>query len=330
MITVAQEITIGKPGRQRTPGPNNRTLRRTSFRTYFRRSSIQPQVDLDKVGLAAVVQDRARLKGQRRVRGVSRERRVFQDDVSDTSAHGANLLHNTEMPYLGAKEGSVNIMSVRSMLKARILGVVAGAALLAVTVMATPASAAPGGGSAAGLKGNCVVNLARGSTSQTAPTCFSTFTQSVSYATGGAVTDAPARSTRSTGPAIAAEIESANAVAVSRDAAQPNAALASVVIGIEYDLANFSTASWSLIFTGTGPCTLTTTDIDFVYDLPPVYWDQISSFQNFNVCDTDHYLGQGFTGLHTGFFPSQATMPFIRVVNVFVASDNATRSLTWS
>lgn len=214
-------------------------------------------------------------------------------------------------------------MRISSSRTLRILSVIAGVALLGVAVAATPVSAAPGKPGAAGtMSGHCVIKLRPGINKAAARSCFGTFTEALSYASGGAVTDAPAEATSS--KALTAKIEAANTAALNPQAAQA----APLIIGVEYSDPNF--AGWTLTMSGSVSCTGSTGDVDYSLDLPSVAWDQISSFTNFNICFTDHYYLQNFALPRTGF---QRTLPVIPSMNIGGGpfnGDNNTRSITWS
>ncbi|MEV6634916.1 hypothetical protein AB0M54_29625 [Actinoplanes sp. NPDC051470] len=205
----------------------------------------------------------------------------------------------------------------------RVLSVVAGITLIGGAVAATPVSAAPAKPGAAGaMSGHCVIKLRPGLNKAPALSCFGTFTEALSYASGGAVTDAPAKATSS--KALTAKIEAANTAALNPAAAQA----APLVIGVEYSEPNF--AGWTLTMSGSVSCTGQTTDVDYSLDLPSVAWDQISSFTNFNICFTDHYFLQNFALPRTGF---QRTLPIVSSMNIGGGpfnGDNNTRSITWS
>jgi hypothetical protein len=201
----------------------------------------------------------------------------------------------------------------------RLLGLLAAVALLGSVLAATPASAAPvKPGGAGAMRGHCVAILKPGVNKAPALHCFSTFTRAISYATGGLVTDAPAKATASA--ALSAKLEAANAAA-------PQAA-APTLAGIEYSDPNFT--GWTLTMSVTSACTLTTTDVDYSLDLPSPIWDQISSYTNTNVCFTDHYYLSNFGNPHTGFLDDAATMPSMNVDGGPFNGDNNTRSIAWS
>lgn len=213
--------------------------------------------------------------------------------------------------------------------KLRALGIAACAVLLGTVALAPSANAGtkPGQPGTA-LRGHCVIQLARGLNHIATPTCFTTFTAAVKYATGGVVTNAPAQPTRETAATTASKINSANAAATQRQGLRVAAAAAPVVVGIEYADADY--AGWTLTMAGPAACTGPTSDIDYSLDLPLPLWDMISSFQNFNVCYTDHFYYAGFSGPHTGFFASQSTMPPMISGNVSYNGNDNTRSLEWS
>jgi hypothetical protein len=205
----------------------------------------------------------------------------------------------------------------------RVLSVIAGIALLGGAMAATPAGAAPAKPGAAGaMSGHCVIKMRPGLNKAAAQSCFGTFTEAISYASGGVVTDAPAKATSS--KALTAKIEAANTAALNPHAAQA----APLIIGVEYSDPNF--AGWTLTLSGTVTCTGPTGDIDYSLDLPSVAWDQISSFTNFNICFTDHYFLQNFVLPRTGFVSDRTTMPSMNIGGGPFNGDNNTRSITWS
>lgn len=214
-------------------------------------------------------------------------------------------------------------MEITSSRTPRLLGLLAAVAVLGGALAATPASAAPAKPGGAGvMRGHCVANLKPGVNKASALHCFSTFTQAISYATGGVVSDAPAKATASA--ALAAKFEAANAAArrVSPQAAAP------MIVGVEYSDPNFT--GWTLTMSVTSGCTLTTTDVDYSLDLPSPLWDQISSYTNTSLCFTDHYYLSNFGNPHTGFLDDAATMPSMNVDGGPFNGDNNTRSITWS
>lgn len=202
-----------------------------------------------------------------------------------------------------------------------------GVTLAAFALAATPASAKPGAPGAGPTARNCVVALQKGINKNPATTCFTTFTQAISFATHGAVTSAPANpSQAATDEALKAKLNSANSAA----AVAPQVSL---LLDIEYEGLNFGGA-WSWVLTGPLACTGPVDDIDYAYDLPSPLWDQISSFQNLfsgTICLTDHYFLQGFTLPRTGFFATSSPVPFMGIPTPPGPNgDNNTRSITLS
>jgi hypothetical protein len=246
-------------------------------------------------------------------------RRVFVKESArpDCQAgRGAGIL----LRQLSLGGSKVRISSSRTL---RVLSVIAGIVLLGDAMAVAPVSAAPAKPGAAGaMSGHCVIKLRPGLNKAAAQSCFGTFTEALSYASGGVVTDAPAKATSS--EALTAKIEAANTAALNPHAGQA----APLVIGIEFS--EPSGAGWTLTLSGTVSCTFATSDIDYSLDLPSVAWDQISSFTSFNVCYSDHYFLQNFGLPRTGFFSGQPLMPSMSVGGGPFNGDNNTRSITWS
>jgi hypothetical protein len=203
-----------------------------------------------------------------------------------------------------------------------------GASLLGVVLAAAPASAKPSGGSGAldGANHNCVATLQHGFNPSPALTCFGTFTEAISFATHGAVRDAPAIAAQAaTDATFKAKMDAASQAQVALAAAAP--------IGVEFEALNFSTSSWSMTFNGPTACTAPTGDIDYSVNLPQPVWDQISSFQTFFAgtnCFADHYFLANFGLPRTGFVSSRSPVPSMNVGGGPVNGDNNTRSITWS
>jgi hypothetical protein len=177
---------------------------------------------------------------------------------------------------------------------------------------------------------NCVVALAKGVNNILATNCFSTFTEAISFATHGAVKDAPASAAAADKDALAAKI---NAAGVGAKDVSPQAA----ILGIEYEGLNFGGA-WSLTVTGNSPCTGTIGDVDYWLNLPPFIggiqiWDRISSFRTFfapTYCWEDHYYLQNFGLPRTGFFSTRSPVPTMNIGGGPFNGDNNTRSITYS
>ncbi|MDT5035666.1 MAG: hypothetical protein QOE03_851 [Micromonosporaceae bacterium] len=212
------------------------------------------------------------------------------------------------------------------------LAVLLAASLLGAVAAAAPASAKSSGtgsapSTALSANHNCVVSLQRGANPAPVTTCFATFTQAVSHATNGAVTDA-----RKTAAEAAKDPSFAEKLNAAGRAGGIHAAAASLV-GIEYEALDFSTASWSFIYNGPVACTGPIDDIDYSVDLPSPVWDAISSFQTFftpTFCLADHYFLQNFGLPSTGFFATSSPVPTMSVGGGPFVGDNNTRSITWS
>jgi hypothetical protein len=199
---------------------------------------------------------------------------------------------------------------------------------LGVGLAAAPANAKPG---AEAQGSNCVVALAKGVNNVLATTCFSTFTEAISFATGGAVKDAPASAATAGKDELAAKI---NAAGASAKDVSPQAG----VLGIEYDSLNFNPVPWSLTFTGAANCTGPINDIDYQISLPQFIgtiqiWDKISSFRTFfspTFCFEDHYYLQNFGLPRTGYTSSRSPVPTMNIGGGPFNGDNNTRSIRWS
>jgi len=203
-----------------------------------------------------------------------------------------------------------------------------GAALLGMVLAAAPANAKPSSGSSGtdAANRNCVATLHHGFNPNPNLTCFGTFTEAISFATNGAVKDAPAIAAQAAkDPAFKAEMDAAGQGAAALAAAVP--------IGIEYEALGFSTSSWSMTFSGPTACTGPTTDIDYSVNLAQPVWDQISSFQTFfsgTNCFADHYFQTNFGLPRTGFVGSRSPVPTMNIGGGPFNGDNNTRAITWS
>jgi len=82
----------------------------------------------------------------------------------------------------------------------------------------------------------------------------------------------------------------------------------------------------SYTFTGASPCTGSFSDVDYSFILPTNWWDRISSFRSYNVCWVDHHYWSNFGSPHSGYFPSQSTMPVVGGINY----DNNARAIRWT
>jgi hypothetical protein len=200
----------------------------------------------------------------------------------------------------------------------RALGLVIGAALFGVTVGAAPAVAKPGPAApAAAPNGHCVVGLTPGSDKAASTNCFASFSEAISFATGGAVTDTPTNSAEMS--ALTTKVNAANA------AAPPSV---QAVISVEWFGLGFT--GTSITFSGPVNCTTPTSNIDYQITLASVDWDQISSFQSFSNCWVDHYFLQNFGLPRTGYFPTRSPVSTMNVGGGPFNGDNNTRSIRWS
>lgn len=210
----------------------------------------------------------------------------------------------------------------------RALAVVLGVTLLGTAMAATPASAKPSPTLHAGPTGHCVVALAHGSPTPDATTCFATFTEAISSATHGRVTDAPASPATATNDlGFRERIAAANQAAASEPIAQ------AVILSIEYEGAP-PPGAWSLTFTAANQCSASFADTDYQYSLPQAYWDQISSFVT-SYCYVDHYYWQNYGLPRTGYHfcvPAGAwcTVPDMNIGGGPFPGNNNTRSLRWT
>ncbi|MGW4212479.1 hypothetical protein ACWEIJ_31130 [Lentzea sp. NPDC004789] len=169
---------------------------------------------------------------------------------------------------------------------------------LAWVVGAPSASAGGGKPAPTGDAQHCVVSVGNG-----AMRCFHTATESISFATGGRVTNAPAD--------MRAAVQDAK-LTQEINATGPGAM--AVVIGIEYYWENYGTPS--LTFTGANACTTTTGDTDFYYAPLPNYtgsggvnWNNnIRSFAGYNNCYQRMWDNSNCTGLLLGYVGSSADM----------------------
>jgi hypothetical protein len=200
----------------------------------------------------------------------------------------------------------------RSALRAAAAGL--GLVMAGLSLTAVPATAGP-----AKPEGHCVVALADGN----ATTCFGTFTEAISFATAGRVTDAPAAA--AVGDSLKAKIDESNRVASTSPTPQ------AVTLSIEYEGAP-PPGAWSLTFTGDVQCTASFADVNYTFVLPQAYWDQISSYATF-YCYVDHHYLTNLAAPSTGFYfcsPAGAwcTIPLMQPGNI--NGDNNTRSLRWT
>lgn len=169
---------------------------------------------------------------------------------------------------------------------------------LAWVAVAPSASAAGGKPAPTGDAQHCVVSVETG-----AVNCFNTATESISFATGGRVSSAPAD--------MRAAIQDAK-LTQQINASDPGTM--AVVIGIEYYLQNYGTPS--LTFSGASACTTTTADTDYQYNPLPNYsgsgginWNNnIRSFRGYNNCYQRMYDFSNCTGLMLGYVGSSADM----------------------
>lgn len=161
-----------------------------------------------------------------------------------------------------------------------------------------------------------------GSSKPASTTCFDGFTQAISFATQGRVTDAPAIAAPDA--SLDRRIQESNQAAVSPDAV--------FVLSIEY----FDTTGLgpALVFIGATQCSASVADVDYAFILAAADYDQISSFYT-SYCWVNHYYLQNFTSPNTGFHPCGThhcpIPPMIDpVTGTTHLGDNNTRALTWS
>jgi hypothetical protein len=193
------------------------------------------------------------------------------------------------------------------------IGVV-GLAVLGVTLAGTAAGAKPG--KAGTGAGNCVIELAPGSKKALSTTCFDGFSEAVSFATQGRVTDAAAA-----GAGLDRQIQESNDAA----SVSPNAVF---VLSVEYfDLAGFGPA---LVFIGAVQCTAATNVPDYEFVLAQADWDQISSYST-SYCLVNHFFLQNFTSANTGnTWCSTRICPIALMQPGNIPGDNNTRALRWT
>lgn len=196
----------------------------------------------------------------------------------------------------------------------RVWTIVVGLAVLGAAFVGTPAGAKPGKPGAGA--GNCVIELVRGSSKAASTTCFGAFTEAISFATQGRITDAPAAGLDAGFDGLVRESNQTAAVS-------PNA---SYVLSIEY----FDTAGLgpALVFIGATQCTPSISDVDYAYTLAPVDYDQISSFYT-SYCWVNHFYLANSGSANTGFWPCGLHHCPIRPMNDY-PGDNNTRLLQWT
>jgi len=177
----------------------------------------------------------------------------------------------------------------------------------------SPASARPG----PGAQPHCVIHLEE----HGKKTCHQTFREMIADATGGHITDAPQS-------AAAAESDRRfnarlNSTSHGKNRAPSTLQDNLVVLSIEYEHAGFGGRSNA--FTGTHPCTVTTSDLDFsIADIHTTIGlgDTISSFQTFSGCFVNHFEHGNFGGIQTGYQPTQTA--------IGAAMNDLSSSLQWS
>jgi hypothetical protein len=174
--------------------------------------------------------------------------------------------------------------------------------------------------------GHCVASVSGGATS-----CFSTFTESLRFATLGRISDAPADSRVAMSDVKLAERINALATRTPTTKKNPLEALQgnvqandSVVIGIEY--LNSGYAGSSYVWTAGSACDGNTSTNEFwVSDLRAVGWnDVISSFHSYSSCTTVLYEDLNFGGASTNGGAPIADMSFVGLA----MNDRAT-SIKW-
>ncbi|MFF4415938.1 hypothetical protein ACFYY8_25705 [Streptosporangium sp. NPDC001559] len=165
---------------------------------------------------------------------------------------------------------------------------------------------------------HCVLRLSK--SKKTTESCYNTFTEGISDATGQQITDAPANIKDAV--ADAAFDERINSIALSKNsphAAQENS---NTVIGIEYQLNNHS--GESKIIVAERACSSDTGGpVDWQIDLTGSWWDnRISSFKAYASCYVNHYQFSNYTGDDFGWtgygYPEMGNF------------DNRTTSIQWT
>jgi hypothetical protein len=133
---------------------------------------------------------------------------------------------------------------------------------------------------------HCVTNVATQSSE-----CFSSFPAAIAAATGGQVQDAPS-------DAHAAALDEGFTAKLNAPAVAHRQALASVVLGIEYEHSGYRGSSY--IFYAPYGCD-SSADADWQRSPMPGGWDnRVSSYRVYSNCVVDHWQNPGFTGRHTG------------------------------
>jgi hypothetical protein len=158
---------------------------------------------------------------------------------------------------------------------------------------------------------HCVVDVS----GQAATACFDSFTEAISQATGGRVTDAP------TDPWAAAT--DAGLDATLNAAAERSSLIgtgADTVISIEYLDRNFD--GGTQIWSAGGGCNDTLNNVD--HEAGDVTWvvNQISSWRSYANCWVKHYENPNFGGDSIGYLPTRSY--------IGDAMDDRTSSIRWS
>lgn len=199
--------------------------------------------------------------------------------------------------------------------------------VVGLALCATPA-AAKSGAPSAGPHKNCVVSLTGGGVSTT--TCFATFTEAMRRATNGLFTDAPATAADAVKDSrLDAKINAANNVNVAANASLAAAGRVvptSVLVAVEYDLADYDNGYGSLMLNMRQECTRPIDDVDDYYLFPTSWYDSISSFRNYAHCWTSHHYNANFDQPHTDFEDDQPEMSVVDGIDY----DNNSRALRFS
>ena len=164
---------------------------------------------------------------------------------------------------------------------ARLTKAAASAAAAAVMIIA-----APGASAAADTESHCAVGVAPIVSGQPSPApvinCFSTFAESIEFATAGRVQLGAADAQVS-----AADLAEAGAVTTEQSL------MAGPLLGVEYDGANFSAGSLALYGTSGSGCY----GVTYGFAGMPAGWnDRVSSARAYSGCDSWHYSNGGYGG----------------------------------
>jgi hypothetical protein len=169
--------------------------------------------------------------------------------------------------------------------------------LLTALLVAAPAQGVPAGTPsqgpaplametvAGGPHGHCVVTLPAGT-----QRCFDSFTDAIAFATGGAITDAPADAAKAATPAFARRIDAVGATGCP------------CLLGLVWVHADFAGASKG--WTANSTCD-TSGDVDHGVGYVGNSWnDVISSSRGYNNCQLKHWEHANWEGRSTGWLSS--------------------------